>query len=146
MSFYLIIRLLSKPSLILSAANKIVYTFLLKRTQFFSMSISAHASTVCLKHFPWSVPSFFFLICRSLEDDDDVWTRTRQEAANLSASINEILGSYDPKLRPNAGGESALWLPLHMQWHLLHVIHYNGSCNALHPTALLLSSLHLTIP
>ncbi|KAL9983115.1 hypothetical protein ACROYT_G005244 [Oculina patagonica] len=42
---------------------------------------------------------------RSVVEDDEDWARSQQEAANLSASINEILGSYDRKLRPNAGGE-----------------------------------------
>lgn len=68
--------------------------------------MSICASTDGLNHFPWSVLPLFFPFCRSLEEDDDDWTRTRQEASNLSATINEILGSYDPKLRPNAGGES----------------------------------------
>lgn len=41
---------------------------------------------------------------RSLEEDED-WVRGKEEAANLSSTINEILANYDPKLRPNAGGE-----------------------------------------
>ena len=98
-SFYLIIRLLSEPSFILPAADK--------KSICAQTSSSQAFSVICT--------FLFFLICRSLEEDDDVWTRTRQEAANLSASINEILGSYDPKLRPNAGGESVLYVPFHMQ-------------------------------
>ena len=65
------------------------------------MSICSQAPNISHDH---DLP--YFPIDRSLEEDDNVWTRTRQEAANLSATINEILGSYDPKLRPNAGGES----------------------------------------
>ena len=42
---------------------------------------------------------------RSVEESDEDWERGQQEAANLSATINGILGSYDRKLRPNAGGE-----------------------------------------
>lgn len=42
---------------------------------------------------------------RSLEDKEGDWEHDRMESANLSATINEILASYDPKLRPNAGGD-----------------------------------------
>ncbi|KAM7442842.1 hypothetical protein ABFA07_008304 [Porites harrisoni] len=41
---------------------------------------------------------------RSLHGDSRDWEQSQQEAANLSATINEILDSYDSKLRPNAGG------------------------------------------
>ena len=40
------------------------------------------------------------------------WEQSQQEAANLSATINEILDSYDSKLRPNAGGKCMLIGPL----------------------------------
>ena len=53
----------------------------------------------------------FSLVLRSLEEDDEDWTRSQQEAANLSSTINEILSSYDRKLRPNAGGEFSFPLP-----------------------------------
>lgn len=39
-----------------------------------------------------------------MEEDED-WIRGKEEAANLSSTINEILANYDPKLRPNAGGK-----------------------------------------
>ncbi|XP_073240461.1 gamma-aminobutyric acid receptor subunit beta-1-like [Porites lutea] len=41
---------------------------------------------------------------QSLHSDSRDWEKSQQEAANLSATINEILNSYDSKLRPNAGG------------------------------------------
>lgn len=45
---------------------------------------------------------------RSLNNDGRDWEQSQQEAANLSATINEILDSYDSKLRPNAGGKCLL--------------------------------------
>ncbi|KAK2572519.1 Gamma-aminobutyric acid receptor subunit beta-1 [Acropora cervicornis] len=42
---------------------------------------------------------------RSLDEGDDDWRVSQIEAANLSAVINEILASYDPRLRPYAGGK-----------------------------------------
>jgi len=42
---------------------------------------------------------------RSINEGEKDWERSRQEAANLSATINAILESYDRKLRPNAGGK-----------------------------------------
>lgn len=99
LSLYLIVRLLTDTSLILPATKVQLRG---RRPPLLASRIFYYL------YFPFSP------ICRSLEEDDDVWTRTRQEAANLSATINEILGSYDPKLRPNAGGKS-FQLPLHMQ-------------------------------
>ena len=50
-----------------------------------------------------------FYLSRSLDDGDDDWRMSQIEADNLSTVINEILASYDPRLRPYAGGKFA-WM------------------------------------
>lgn len=75
-------------------------TYLFKKTNLLPIQRINYSS------FPFSIPFTFLTVHRSLDDDDEDWTLRRQEATNLSSTINEILGSYDRKLRPNAGGES----------------------------------------
>ena len=144
-SFYLIIRLLSKPSLILPAGYKIVYLFTLEYCIF--VSICAQACTVCLQAFSMIFTILFFRF-------EGLW---RKMMASGRVQGRKLLICLPPLMK--------YWDHMIRNYALMLVVsqHYNShptftdiycmystvltNCDTLHPTALLLSSLqHLTIP